>query len=59
MKTVINNLRVPVEPGETEQQALERAMKQFKITEEKLKDYKVHFIKMPEHKLNFRDMGRL
>jgi len=56
MKTVINNLRVPVEPNESQQEALERAMKQLKISEEDLYKYKIHFIKVPDNKLNFRDM---
>lgn len=57
MKEVINHLKVPVEAGESQEQALKRAQLQLKISDEQLVNYKITYIKIPEIKLNYRKMG--
>jgi len=59
MKSVVTNLRVPVESWESREEALERAKKQLKLTDEQLKDYRIIYVKVPEVKFNFREMGRI
>ena len=43
-KTVINHLRIPLKRDESQADALQRAQKELKLTDDQLKEYQVHFI---------------
>jgi len=59
MKNVINHMRVPVEAGETDGEALERAKLQLKLSEKDLEKYQIHFIHLGEDRFNFKQVGKL
>lgn len=43
-KTVIHHLRIPLRRNEIQADALQRAQKELKLTDEELKEYQIHFI---------------
>ena len=50
------NIRIVIEPNETEQMALDRAKQQLKLTDEQLQNYEIIFYQEIPIKRTFKNM---